>query len=660
MTGGSIRSIANELHSLFSGSEKAHGQFKPVKWVDGKLEGDNWTVHRRASISAWERHVKGKLGIGIVPIRQDGTCCFGAIDIDDYSVDQGTIEGLIGNSDLPLIPCRSKSGGWHLYMFTDAAVPASLLQPVLEIWATKLGYAGVEVFPKQLEMKKGKKGNWINMPYFNHAEGERPAVHNGRVLSADEFITLARSLAVTREVLEAQLKDGTHRHNNAEEGDQNDAPKPDMGKVESAISKLVDGVIPNHQRHPTFKTLIAHWHGKKLPSAEIRALAELVNQQAAAEDGLPQKELDGILEHAEEREVGKEKDDAPLYRSLHDLINDSSYLDGPDPIAENFAWRQRTSLLIGREKEGKTTLAAFVAARVSAGNALFRDEAVDPKRVLWCLLEGHFDEVAYRLMRFGADPSQLFVLDHLPDGTKSLEAVVDELQPSLIVIDTLSSLATGRIREFTSDAAGWTALLNSVGRLARKADAAVLLTHHARKSDGEYRDSTAIGAGVDMMLNMSSRDGDPTLRELKPKGRWSLAPFGVRLEEDESADEDRYILASGELPLEARVLEFIRHNPDCSTTEIREGVKGKSGTIDKAVAALSEKDVIVDLGGAAGHQYRLRDAGSGVTEGREAGEDPESPVGTGIGLTNRVSDPDPIRNPREGEGRVSAAESQAL
>jgi hypothetical protein len=57
-------------------------------------------------------------GIGIVPIRDDATCVWGAIDIDlDKEPNLTVLAKQVHKLELPLIVCRSKSGGAHLYLF---------------------------------------------------------------------------------------------------------------------------------------------------------------------------------------------------------------------------------------------------------------------------------------------------------------------------------------------------------------------------------------------------------------------------------------------------------------------------------------------------------------------------------------------------------------
>jgi hypothetical protein len=54
-------------------------------------------------------------------------------------------------------------------MFFTVPVKASLVQSRLKEFASFLGCAGSEIFPKQVKLllDKGQTGNYLNLPYFN-------------------------------------------------------------------------------------------------------------------------------------------------------------------------------------------------------------------------------------------------------------------------------------------------------------------------------------------------------------------------------------------------------------------------------------------------------------------------------------------------------------
>lgn len=203
-------SDAARFHARFAGLQRAHGHFRPQgveRERDGKVQGFTETIHAPVTEQLWQGHLDGLYGIGIVPIMDDGNVHWGAIDIDiDKKPDILAISKDVLRLELPLIPCRSKSGGVHLYLFTSEPIAATLVRAKLMEWSVAMSFSGVEVFPKQVRLAGAKDyGNWINLPYFNATHGTaRYAMDaKGEKLSAQQFLALADTLAVSRSELDA-------------------------------------------------------------------------------------------------------------------------------------------------------------------------------------------------------------------------------------------------------------------------------------------------------------------------------------------------------------------------------------------------------------------------------------------------------------------------
>jgi hypothetical protein len=157
--------------ALFAGLTKAYGCYRIDKTTKadgrGKINGRGKTINGRITFKRYEEHLKGDIGIGIVPIQEDNTCCFAAIDVDQYDIDHVSLAKEIEVMDMPLMLCRTKSGGAHLYTFFDPPVPANIVRKALGSYAAKLGIGSSEIFPKQDEVGKEDVGNWINIPFFD-------------------------------------------------------------------------------------------------------------------------------------------------------------------------------------------------------------------------------------------------------------------------------------------------------------------------------------------------------------------------------------------------------------------------------------------------------------------------------------------------------------
>lgn len=201
--------FASAFYERFLGLDRAHGRYIVAPAEKGKkIKGQATTEKTGPTVETWIAHLEGKVGLGIVPIRDGDVCIWGAIDIDVYDLDLKKLAAEVHKLHLPLVPCRTKSGGCHLYIFLRNDAPADVVRTKLIEWATLLGYTGCEVFPKQTALGKGKNstGNWINMPYFKGIDTDRYAVSSdGDKLDMEGFFKLAAS----REISSDELKEFT-------------------------------------------------------------------------------------------------------------------------------------------------------------------------------------------------------------------------------------------------------------------------------------------------------------------------------------------------------------------------------------------------------------------------------------------------------------------
>jgi len=194
---------------LFSGYEHAYGQYKVFnKSAEGKLSGRALTISEPPTIKNYQDHLNGEDYIlGIIMLKSDNTCSFGAIDIDikgSITLNEKLEDLEKRIKDTPLVLCRSKSGGAHLYLFLDPPVKATKVVNKLNEFAAQLGYGGVEIFPKQTNRANERdRGNWINLCYHGGENSERYAIKDGKKLSLKEFLDYAESKTTTLEKLQS-------------------------------------------------------------------------------------------------------------------------------------------------------------------------------------------------------------------------------------------------------------------------------------------------------------------------------------------------------------------------------------------------------------------------------------------------------------------------
>lgn len=225
--GQSTRDIAERLAALFAGHSGAHGTHGEPYQEPGRLK---WEIKSTArtlreppTVELWEQHVAGKRPLGIISIREDSNCLWGSIDVDQYDTDLIEVVQRVEAAEMPLVPCRSKSGGLHLFLFLQDPQPAAAVQAVLQDAAARLGLARSEIFPKQTQVlvERGDLGNWMVMPYFGNTYGgklrEQVGVKKtGAEMTVEEFLRTAEKAKVGAAAFQLlTVKRGAHANGRA-------------------------------------------------------------------------------------------------------------------------------------------------------------------------------------------------------------------------------------------------------------------------------------------------------------------------------------------------------------------------------------------------------------------------------------------------------------
>lgn len=195
---------AERFAAIFSGRVSAYGRM----FIDANNRKTVKTYGEPIPSDAFAKHLAGDGPfLGVIPIREDNTCFFAAIDIDDDGIDLFELEAKVVAHKLPLVVCRSKSGGAHLYLFLREAVEARIVVDALKKFRAVMGHeknangSPVEIFPKQTLLATGQTGNWINISYYDHEHTNRFAVTGQRHVGLSEFF----DLVVARSTNEAGL-----------------------------------------------------------------------------------------------------------------------------------------------------------------------------------------------------------------------------------------------------------------------------------------------------------------------------------------------------------------------------------------------------------------------------------------------------------------------
>lgn len=313
----------------------------------------------------------------------------------------------------------------------------------------------------------------------------------------------------------------------------------------------------------------------------------------------------------------------PTFRWLDELLEDPALLAPPQPLIPHLAYAGRVTLLSGREKSGKSTFVAQGVAAASLGEG-FLDEETVPTTTLWLALDEPVGDLARRLVEGGADPLRVAVRTRRPDAVVSLDDLAAATNARVIVVDSLTNYASGVITEGGS-AFQWQPLLDEIRAVARQREIAVILVHHANKANGTYRDSTAIAASVDLVLEFGKRPDDQTERIVRAAGRFPIGDVVLQYENGlyrVSGGEETVAVVSEQRRLE--VLELLEEaEPEGLSYAqwFRESGQSRS-TFNRIRRTLHRAGLVLSPAETRYSRYRITDRGAEAVRSRQSNRQP--------------------------------------
>lgn len=277
---------------------------------------------------------------------------------------------------------------------------------------------------------------------------------------------------------------------------------------------------------------------------------------------------------------------------LSELWKSESIMRPPAHVVPRLAWEGRSTLLAAREKAGKSTLIGYVTARVSTGQEFLGEYCVRGD-VLIVGLEEYLGDVARRLKRFGADGDRVTLVDgFMGEATRAAEiaAHIEEITPVLVVVDSLVAFANDR--GIDENDAAMATIVQPLTDMAHATGTALIIVHHANKSAGKARGSTAITGATDVVCEFFTPDeeADPTNRRVRSVGRVPL----IR-QYDMRFDGDAYTLADGpKAPVEQRIIEVVRNRPGISTNDVADAVGGSKNDVISTLHRMQAENVVAN------------------------------------------------------------------
>jgi AAA domain len=100
-------------------------------------------------------------------------------------------------------------------------------------------------------------------------------------------------------------------------------------------------------------------------------------------------------------------------------------------------------------------------------------------------------------------------------------ALVEEHAPDVLILDSLRTLAPGLDENDSMQAE---AALRPIVRMTQARELATMILHHASRSSGEYRGSTALGAAVELGFTLTRHEDDPNAATRRKLACWKSRP----------------------------------------------------------------------------------------------------------------------------------------
>jgi hypothetical protein len=277
------------------------------------------------------------------------------------------------------------------------------------------------------------------------------------------------------------------------------------------------------------------------------------------------------------------------------------------PLFEDLLWDGLT-LFFAKAKAGKSWWTLQMAIHAAGGRTIEGIRAVGEGSVLY----GAFEEPARRTiarLRELAEPGAWsakvhFVHELLPlmgGGAEQLEALIRQIEPRLVVLDTLTALVKGGGKHNGDVFRSQYEEVSRVRKLAEDFKTAIVLVHHVRKgpSDGAVEavaGTGGIAAAVDTLWHLNRKpEGEATLnvlgRETEERTlalRFAQEPFGWRV-----LGDDALQLLNSE---RRQILELLREDGAMTPAQIAAEISKSRSAVRMLLKRMREDRQVIRQG----------------------------------------------------------------
>lgn len=203
--------LTDEIVTLFAelhaGSQDAYGS-ELGSCV--RTDTPSWADYRQRI----HNHLTGIEPMGVYPMTRtaDGwTVRWGCVDFDEGEhesfIHASNLQAVLSELDITSWVCRSRSKGFHVWVYAAEAIDAPLMRRSL-LAATQIAKAPTkEINPKQETLEVGQLGNYVRLEYPGHLGDDpdytrRVALVSGEPIMLEEFTLAAHAARVAATELE--------------------------------------------------------------------------------------------------------------------------------------------------------------------------------------------------------------------------------------------------------------------------------------------------------------------------------------------------------------------------------------------------------------------------------------------------------------------------
>lgn len=301
--GVAVVNIVADLLHLFRGNPAAVGLDDAGRGAPGPLRLDpdhaqgEWTI-------LMERHLAGTIGIGVYPFNhaKDGVA-WGCVDLDEGELASWSLatDLRMGLHELGVTGFieRSRSKGYHVWVFFGGWVPAPLVRRLLVGTCQAVGAPTREVNPKSEALQPGQLGNFVRLPYKGTERPMRPPPSSARQVVVDALGTPMSAGLFTATALDAAL---------------------DVHELSRAAKRV--HVQPEPTQRPLRSIYTGPWRDQLNPLAKVEL-------ERGPKPGQDRSSFLSAFAHACQ-ESGLTEDDADAAVRLADYLHGQKYSDRKD------------------------------------------------------------------------------------------------------------------------------------------------------------------------------------------------------------------------------------------------------------------------------------------------------------------------------------------